>query len=484
MPAVARLLRVVLLAGLAAGPALWLVVPGLVATDAIVGAPTAGVYPLLQSWWAVGAAVPPRFPDPGAPPLDDTLAVLLHPLVAAIGVVATVKLVMAVGTAATIGVTWRFCRRVGGDWSAAAATAAFTASPAVVAGITSGDLDAFQGWALLALPLAGGPACLAVGALMAVAAPTLLAAAAVPVLLATWSGVGRRRWFPLAGLGVGMAVRTALGWPSIASAPAVGAWFSPLTPAVEPERVFQVYVGFLAAGLVAAGLLLPRGTPAMRGWGAVGAAALIGALVQSPLPPERFVHLVPLAAALVAMDLVRTHAPAWRPAGAVWVATALVAEGWKGVGAPVPLLQAPLSAPVPADALAEGPVLDLPATRGAIRRALWFQTTHGHAIAADSSGMVAPAVAAAASALAAGGCPDLAAMGFRDVVVRREGVLRELGTVRACLGTPTWDDGSAALWVLPAPSPPASPPGPGPAGPDPAGPDPAGPDPAGSMPGG
>ncbi|MFN7147543.1 MAG: hypothetical protein ACK4YP_27495, partial [Myxococcota bacterium] len=43
---------------------------------------------------------------------------------------------------------------------------------------------------------------------------------------------------------------------------------------------------------------------------------------------------------------------------------------------------------------------------------------------------------------------DPATLGFASVVVRREGIFRELGPLRACLGDPAWDDGAVAVWRL------------------------------------
>lgn len=460
-PSASRLGRRALLVGLAAGPAAWLLLPGLLATTAIPGAPSGGVYPLLHRWWAVGGAAPARFPEPGLLPAVDPAAWLLHPLVVALGAALVVKGVMLAGMIATLLVTWRYARRItGDDWAASATTAVFTASPAVVAGVTGGDLDAWHGWALLVIPLFAGPATLAAGLAVAVLAPTMVPAALLPAALATWTAArheGRPAWtraWPLAGWGLAVLVASLVGWPTVPSTAGYSGWFSALTPALEPERVHQVYVGFGAAGLLAMSLVPVLGGARARPWGIVGLLALVLSLVSSPVPPERFLHLVPFAAALGCLAILRARAPAWAPAGAVWVATLLVGEGWKGVAAPVPLLTATLVDPAPVAELAEGPVLDLPATHTAIRRGLWFQTHHGRPIAADVEGHLTPEIATLGATLMTGGCGDVAAQGFRTVVARREGSLRELAPLRACLGEPAWDDGQVAVWRL---DPPAAP---------------------------
>lgn len=443
-----RAARTALVAGLAAGPAVWLLVPALLRSGSMPGAPSAGIYPLLHRWWAIGGGAPARFPEPGDAPSADLLATLLHPLVAALGVPFVVKGVMLAGLVLTLVLGWRYARRLtGDDWAASAAVAVFAASPAVVAGVTSGDLDAWHGWALLALPLVAGPAALAVGLAIALVAPTMVPAALLPVVYAAWSGEGRARYWPLAGWGLAVGTRMALGWPDNTSNAGREAWFSALTPAVEPERVHQVYVGFAAVGLLALALSAPK-VKAAWGWCAIGVTALVFGLVSSRVPPERFLHLVPLAAAIGGLAALRARAPGHIPAAAVWVATLLIAEGWKGVAAPVPLVTATLLDPAPTAELADGPVLDLPATRTAIRRGLWYQTHHGHAIAADVQGNVAADVATLGATLMTGGCMDVAAYGFTNVVARREGALRELGPLRACLGEPAWDDGAVALWRL------------------------------------
>ncbi len=443
LPASARFARRALLVGLAAGPAAWLLLPPLLRPGVVPGVPSAGIYPLLHRLWAAVDGAPPRFPEPGAQAPADVLATLLSPLTGAVGAPATFSLVALAGLGATLAVTWRYTRRFADGWTAAAATAAFTASPAVVAGVASGDLEAWQGWALLALPLTAGPAALGVGLAAALFAPTMLPAAFLPAAWATWTGEGRGRWWPLVGWALAVAARSAVGWPAIESRASYDAWFALLEAAPAPERVNEVYVGFAAVALLLAGLARPGATRRVAG---LGLAALAGSVVTAPVPPERFLHLVPLAAAIAGLGSLRTLAPAWGPAAAVWAATALVGEGWKGVATPVPLATATLAEPAPVEEIAEGPVLDLPATRGAIRRGLWFQARHGQPVAADVDGLVTGEVSDLAAALSTGGCADPGAVGFRTVVARREGALRELGGLRACLGEPAWDDGAVAVW--------------------------------------
>ncbi|MDP2306210.1 MAG: hypothetical protein Q8P18_09315 [Pseudomonadota bacterium] len=448
-------MRRVLLVGLAAGPAAWLVLPGVLSTTAIAGAPTAGIYPLLHRWWAVGGGAPPRFPEPGAALPTDALAWLLHPLVVVLGAAIVVKCVMLAGAILTVALAWRYARRItGDDFAASAAAAVFAASPAVVAGLTGGELDASGGWALVALPLVSGPAAIGVGLAVALAAPTMVPAALLPAALAVAIGAGRAiekapgawRWWPLVGWAVALVAATVMGWPEARGGAGAGAWFVQLAPAFEPERVSEVYVGFGAAALIALALVLGRGFG--RVWGGVGLAALALALVPSPVP-ERFLHLVPFAAVLGGLSVVRARAPGWAPAAAVWIATLLLAEGWRGVAAAVPLVLAPLSDPAPVTELAEGPVLDLPATHRAARRGLWYQTRHGQPIAADVAGHATAEVAALSATLSTGGCADVASVGFHTVVARREGALREMAPLLACLGKPSWDDGVVAVWRLP-----------------------------------
>ncbi len=441
-------LRRVLVVGLAAGPAAWLILPGILSTSTIPGAPTAGIYPLLHRWWAVGGGAPPRFPEPGVSPTTDALAWLLHPLVALVGAAIVVKAVMLVGAALTVALGWRYARRVtGSDWAASAATAVLSASPAVVAGITGGDLDASHAWALVVLPLLAGPAAIGAGLAVGLAAPTMVPVALLPVVLALAVGQSpaarsAARW-PLAGWGVAVVTAIVTGWPERVATAGTGAWFVALTPALEPERVAEVYVGYGVAALLVVSLVLGRGLG--RVWGGVGLVALALALVPGPAP-ERFLHLVPFAAALGGLSVVHARVPTWAPAAAVWTATLLLGEGWKGVAAAVPLVTAPLADPAPIAELAAGPVLDLPATHKAVRRALWYQTRHGQPIAADVHGHATAEVAALSATLTSGGCGDVAAAGFHSVVARREGALREMAPLRACLGEPAWDDGVVAVW--------------------------------------
>ena len=137
------LVRRALLALIAVGPAAWLLLPPVLGA-AIPGVPTAGIYGVLQAWSAVTGPLPDRFPEPGATPVPDTLAHVLRPLIAGLGVVPTIKLVMLAGFAGTLGMAWRYCRAQGADdWTTAVSTAAFAASPAVIAGVASGGLAWF-----------------------------------------------------------------------------------------------------------------------------------------------------------------------------------------------------------------------------------------------------------------------------------------------------------------------------------------------------
>ena len=259
----------------------------------------------------------------------------------------------------------------------------------------------------------------------------------------TAPGAGwRARIWPVAGWAAGMAARTALGWPTIPSGAGWDAWFAGLEPSPAPERIYQVYVGFVAV----AGLLLAAAGARRFAW--LGGLALVGALLTSPIPPERFLHLVPLAAALGALTAARGTWPAYAAVIAVLGGAALVGEGWQGVATPVPLATSPLADPAPVTELAEGPVLDLPLTRGPARRALWYQVHHQHPIAPDADGLVTNDVADLAATLTSGGCADPSALGFTTVVARREGPLHELGPLLQCLGKPSWDDGAVAVWRM------------------------------------
>jgi hypothetical protein len=403
------------------------------------------LYVALHALWSAHAGAPGRFPSAASPPAVDPLALLLAPVTARVGAPVLVTLLMLGGLLATLGVAWRYTRRhTSNVWIAAAATAAFSASPAFVAGVTSGDLDAWQGWALLAFALCAGPAALVVGPLAALFAPTMLPAAALPTLLSVGAGRGAARWWPLAGWALAVTLRTAIGWPNVVSRAGFDAWFTALAPAPAPERVFQVYIGFSAVTLLVAALVRPGG----RAFAAVGAVALAGALITAPVPPERFLHLVPLVAVLGGLPLITSLFPRVSPAAAVLAAAVLVGEGWRGVAAPVPLSTTPLAAYAPRTEVATGPVLDLPLTLASLRRALWLQTSHGQPIVVDPEGAVADEVMALGTALTAGTCAAPASLGFRTVIARREGPLRELGPLITCLGPPTWDDGAVALWRI------------------------------------
>lgn len=435
-PAPAQLLRRALLGAIALGPALWLLGRPLLDRAALPGVPSAGIYALLHRFWSVGAVVPERFPSPGASPHPEAIAWLLRPLIILAGPDVVVRLLMLGGLVATLSIVWRYARTLTTDWTAAAATAAATASPAVIAGVASGDLEAWHLWGAFALPLTGRMGSVATGIAIAVLAPTQLPVALLPVVL--HFRVKGDVW-PVIGWLVGMITAAGIGWPELEVSANHAAWFTYLQPASAPERVFQVYVGFFAAILLCVGAVGKH-----RGWALLGALAMLGALLQSPLPPERFLQLVPFAALLSSMSTLRRYSTS--PVPAILFGTALLSEGWKGVATNVPLDTASLSAPAPISELAPGPVLDLPATRGAIRRALWYQTLHGHPIAADAGALVTEDVARVAAGLSAGSCADLATIGFTNVIARREASFRELGKLEACLGKPSWDDGAVAVW--------------------------------------
>jgi len=125
----------------------------------------------------------------------------------------------------------------------------------------------------------------------------------------------------------------------------------------------------------------------------------------------------------------------------------VVGEGWKGVSVDLPLAGASLDVPEAVHAIPPGPVLDLPATRSAAPRALFFQIFHQQPIAVSADGLVPAQVDQAVRSLSSGSCPDLQALGFHSLLVRREQQFLALAPLVACYGTATVDDGKTALWT-------------------------------------
>lgn len=438
----------------AAAPLAWLLLPALLSPDEVPGFATAKVYERLHAIWSVatGAAVTLGFPATSPdPPTYDATTRLLGFVARLTGVVPALKAWMFISALTTLALTLRLCRRELGDgWAASAAAAIGCASPAVLAGIASGESEVLHGWALVALPLCRGWGALPVGLAMGLFAPALVPVALLPVLREPAGGARRRQ---VGGWAIGAATFAWQGAPLAEGIPAPHAWFSALHAAAAPERVFEIYIGFGAALAALAALAVP----AARSWGVVAIAALAGSLFSSSIGPERFLLLAPLAAAVGGLRALRERAPEHLAAGSVLAAALLLAEGWKGEAVDLPLPRAPISVPSPVDAVAAGPVLDLPASPGASMRGLWFQTVHRQPIAADARGRFAADLLGAVQSMQTGACPDLRALGFSSVIARREAELHDLRPLVACLGLPDVDDGKVALWHLTAAPPESAP---------------------------
>jgi hypothetical protein len=205
-----------------------------------------------------------------------------------------------------------------------------------------------------------------------------------------------------------------------------------------------VYVGYGMALAIVGALAVPASRP----WGLLAIAALIGANFQSELGPERFLLLVPLVGAVGAFAALRRVAPRSLPALSVLCAAAWIGEGWKGEPVDLPLPRSPVRIPDVVRAVTEGPVLDLPASPGGAMRGLWFQTAHGQTIAVDADGRLGPQLMPTVRSISADACPDLAALGFRTLIARREAEFHEISALVKCYGTPGADDGKVAVWRL------------------------------------
>lgn len=427
-----------------AGPLLWLLGPSLLDRDAVIGLPSTGLYGRLHAWWAhaVDPTVVLGYPGATGPAVPDPAGWLGAPVVRALGAGFAYEALLVAGAVATVVLVGRLARReLGEGWPAAMVTAVATACPAVIAALADGDPEGVHGWALAGIALARGWPGLLVGAAAGAFAPGLVPAAAILAVREWRAGGGPWPLLSWAVAAVGVALQ---GVPSGAHPAAPGAWFVALAPAPQPQQVWQVYLGWTVLGLVA----LAWSTPSRRAWAAAATAALVGALFSSPWGPDRFLVAATLAAAIGGLGALADRWPSGRAAAAVLVGTVLLAEGWHGVAVTVPLPTSALTVPEPAATAAGGPVLDLPTGRTEVRRALWFQSAHRQPVAISADGLVGPEVSALARALVAGECPDLASHGFANLVVRREGELRELATLLTCLGKPTADDGSVARWAL------------------------------------
>lgn len=425
--------------GIAAIPALILLFPGLIAGDSFPGLPSAGVYFRLHSWWTQAfGSLRMGFPSLIEAPAPELLAQLLAPLVRAIGVVPVLKSTMLLDFGLSLGVGALWLRKEE-EWVRAAALAALLASPALIAGLAVGDPEALRLWVALLPGLALGPWGLLLGAVGGLLAPGMLPAALVfgglrlrEKGVEPWT-IGAMVVMALAAFWVGMPGRVA---PS-------PSWFYKVDLGPDPVEVTAIYLGYLIPALIA-----------LAFWGGerrVAGAALItftAAALRMPLVPAHLLSFVPMLALLAAGRVIQQRLPNWAPAVLVLVGGAVVGEGWKGSAVPVPLPTADLSIPSPVLQIPKGPVLDLPPTEAAGGRSLWLQTVHRQPVAAMPSRMMNGQADNVASVLGGGGCPSLAPLGFRSLLVRREQGFRELDKVVACLGYPTVDDGRVALWLL------------------------------------
>lgn len=438
--------RWLLQALVAVAPGLFLLLPGLM--GGIVGLPTAGIYGRIHAWWWISQEHPPAlgFPGEAAAPTAEALAHLLAPLIASFGAVPLLKGSMLLDLLLCFGVTAWFLRGTRG-WTRAAGIAVFSASPAVIAGLSSGTSEALRGWAALLPGLCSRPWMAPLGLVAGWMAPGFLPAALLLIGLQSsfepgdWKERLRAvRWQILSGLL--MAGGAAMvGFPSRVAPSAT--WFQKVLLPPEPTQVTTIYVGFSVVLALGLGWWGGRGP---RRWAIAAMAAWGVAALKMPLVPAELLALVPLLAVVSAGQALGEKAPSWAPAGAVLIGAMILGEGWKGQG--VPLETSSLEQPAAVLAVQKGPVLDLPATRGSAQRALYFQTIHHQRIAEDRDGMVPAQVDEAVKTLSGGGCPDLRQLGFTTVVARRELQFRELKGLVACLGTPKVDDGKVAMWEL------------------------------------
>lgn len=362
----------------------------------------------LHTLWRAGLDAPPWLGFPGtaelAPP--DLLARLLAPITRAFGPAASARLLLGVDLVLSGLVAWAWSRGQSG-WTRAAIVAVSTAGPAALHAWAGGHPS--LGWAVL-----GAAAGRRWGALGAGAAAGLLAPIATPAALV--AALATRRPWPIAGaiLGIMLARGAALG----------------------SDTVLLPWVAGLGLGL---GLLFP----ASRASALPGLAALALVVLRTPIAPNPMLCLV-LMYSLVTVGAIPAL-QAWRPAVMVLLGSALIGEGARRSGAP-PILD--VTPPASLAALGPGPVLDLPASVPASYPSRYFQTLHGQPIAADPEGRVMGVVNDAVMSLMQGQCPDVRALGFQQVIARREEVFRELKPVVDCLGPPTADDGTVAVWRL------------------------------------
>lgn len=439
--------------GLAAGPLAWALLPALLSPQRFPGLPSTDTYIRLHAWWALSANAAPvlGFPGQSAPPVAEALAGLLLPLISALGPVLALKSTLLIDACLSGLCASRWLR--GRDpWIKAAAIAAFLASPATLTEIANGSPDALRAWAALFPLLNAGTGALALGAVAGLCGPSWSITAIIGLLFSLsqdespWPTRLKNHKWSIAGVASMLGVSVLSGWPK-AIAP-VTTWFQHALLSPDPEHISAIYVGYAIPLLILVGL----GGPGRRYSQMALLAFAIGA-VHSPFIPARLLALLPFYALLSVGSLIEKRAPTALPAGMVLLGALVVGEGWKGVSVDLPLAGASLEIPAAVKAIPLGPVLDLPATRSAAPRALFFQIFHQQPIAVSADGLVPSQVDQAVRSLSSGRCPDLEALGFHSLLVRREQQFLALAPVVACYGAATVDDGKIALWTRLSPAP-------------------------------
>jgi hypothetical protein len=428
---------------------IWLVQAGLLCLPAllvlgnpqtVLGMPGGEIYPRLHALFAAQHELVLGFPGMLPPQAPEFPASLL-PFAPAV----SIRVVQSLDMLLTLWIALLFTRGLDG-WSRAAAAGAFAASPAVISMLTSGEPEALRGWALLGPALGGGVGlgCAVVGALLAPGFAVLS-----PVLLVLAEEKSLKKLVPSM-LACGLSL-----WQGLPDHPApVPAWFGRYQPPPDASEWPAIYIGFSTAALIVTGLLLPGPQRRVAG---LGVAVFVLGAIRTPLNPACVLALLPLLA-LMTVGQLKERFKKWFPAIPVLTGVLVVGEGFKGSSWPVPTasLDVPeLLSDIP------GPVFDLPATRAACRRSLYQQTLHQKPIACGPDGFLAEEVRQAITQ----SCPNVQAVGFRSLVVRREAEYRNLEKLVSCLGSPTKDDGKTAIWIFspdpPHPSPPSLPPLPG-----------------------
>ncbi len=475
-------------AGIGALPLIWLLAPGLLAREQVTGMQNGSIYAALYRLQGAVESLPATG-FPGVAEADVPLrSWLLAPLTAASGAALSWEIYLIGMGALCWLVAWRATAGLDG-WLRSGCVALLTATPAALAGLTVADPEALGGWVALLpwlppawsvpLGLAGGvvapghlPAALLMGAIWiaeaarghapgsadaGIALPAALQARLSPRVIARLSPrVIAALWQVGASL---LALLPGALLAGLPTAPAPEAtWFgrAPLEPI--QTTIPTIFLGFLPPIL----LLIAAWTGGLARDRAILAALIFVAAalpppLSLPVDPAWLLALIPLLALRALDPVLRALPPATAATCAVLAGVAMLGEGWKGSTAAVPLALASVRVPAPILQIHDGPVLDLPAGGGASGIALWYQLHHRQVIASTPSGRVDGAVWPLEAALqgvtapgAEAACPDLAAPGFRAVILRREHAFREPATALRCLGPPTHDDGRVAVWLLPA----------------------------------